>query len=276
MLYTGPRRLVYRVYLGKDVIYMKKYRKKIALILVLALTLAIAIPALAAPTKTVIDGVYEDPDIQVVIPTAGEAVINPYSLPVKVNADDGTTLLGSVTKVSQVATRPLVGVNLSEIDLSVGATVSGTVTGNFKFATSAPSKTSTAKTGLVYLEVKASPDDLSYGVSSDTATTICNGFDGTAVLDALNNWALPAKYSASDKDKVIVNTKAVTKTGMCTIKAGTDSDGDNVIDTPDAGGYFLARLNGNVAQKPKEEWVVADGFTANITWVFEPATTAAP
>lgn len=246
---------------------MKKYSKKIALILVLALALVTAIPALA--TSTVIDGEYDPIPLSVIVPGNVDAILNPFGLPVKIMADDGATNIGSLTNPGQIATKPLVGVNMSEVDLYVGATVTGTPRGNFKFATSAPSKTATTNTGLVYLQVKASSADLAYSTTVDT-TTVCGGFDGTAVLGELNGWALPAKYSASDADKLIISTRESTKSEMCQIKKGIASVSGGDVDTPDAKGYFVARVTGNIVQKPKTAWVTGDGFTANITWEFTP------
>lgn len=254
---------------------MKKYTKKIALILALALSLAIAIPALAS--ETTIDGSYELSDIQVIVPQVGTATLNPYKLPVKIYADDADpandvqgTLIGTMTTPGQIATRPLVGVNMSEIDLNVGATVSGTTTGKFKFATSAPKDSATTNTGLVYLEVKQAGRDLGYSTTAD-ATTVSGGFNGSDVLAELNGWAHKTAYDAKGTDVITVGKKEVSKSEMCKILKGIDNDGDDEIDTPDAKGYFVARLDGSIVKKPKKAWSEGDGFSVKVVWDFEPA-----
>lgn len=250
---------------------MKKYSKKIALILVLALVLATAIPALAATEfKTTIEGAYEDIDLQVLVPTTIQAVLNPYGLPVKIDADDGTPL-DSLTSPGQIATKPLVGANLTDVNLKVGATVTGTQKGQFKLVTSAPSKTAKTNTGLVYLEMK-SASNLGYVVDPDTnSATLSNYFDGASVMTEMNKWTLPTKYN-SKQHLILSNGKATTKSGMCTITAGTASVEGGEIDTVSENGYFMARLTGSIVQKPTNPWVANDGFTAAITWEFEPAT----
>lgn len=251
---------------------MRKHSKKIALILILALTLVAAIPALAA--NTVVLGQYEIPDIQVVIPTDGEAVINPLKLPVAIKADDGTTVIGKLTTdPGQVATRPLIGYNMSEVDLSIGATVSGEPRGDFRLATAKPAASDTTKSGLIYLEVQASTTDLGYVLGQDAntspATTVCGGLTGTTVLTALDAWSHTAYNDAANQ--LVVGTRPVEKSNMCEIAQATDTDGDGVLDTPAATGYFMARISGDVVPSPTSEWVERDGFKVNITWNIEPA-----
>lgn len=256
---------------------MKKYSKKIALILVLVLALTAAIPALAAGS-TVIEGTYEVSEVSVIVPDVGTATLNPYGLPVKIKADDKTTTVGTLEKPGQIATRPLVGVNMGETDLKVGASVIGKADGNFKFATSAPSATSTANSGLVYLQVKKA-GDLSYSVGGDAqpSTTVCGGFNAAKVIAELNAWNQPdptKKYDPKAADVLTVGTKAASKTFNTTIAKGRASDDTTIgapIDTPSADGYFVARLVGNIAKKPKKGWSQLDGFEVTIAWEFEPA-----
>lgn len=251
---------------------MKKYSKKIALILVLALTLAIAIPALAAGgQKTIINGLYEDPEIDVTLTTGTiSAVINPYGLPVELKADDGSTVLGKIKTNSQIVTAtPLVGYSLSEVDLKVGATVIGEPVGDFRLAIEKPAADSTMKTGLVYLEMKT-VNDLGYTTATDTTAQI-GALTGSKILTELNGWA-KKEYAETNADQLIVNTREASKSGMCTLKAAVDASGNKLTTPATTGGYLLARLSGDVVQKPTTEWVATDGLNVTISWTFEPAT----
>lgn len=253
---------------------MKKYSKKIALILVLALTLAIAIPVLAANSfETVIDGKYQDPTIDVVLTTGTiSAVINPYGLPMDLMADDNTTSLGKLKNAQVVTAKPLVGYSMSEVDLNVGATIIGAPTGTFKLASEKPESDSTANTGLVYLEAKT-VNDLGYVTGSDTTTQI-GQLTGSKVLTELNGWA-KKDYRESNKDQLLVGTREATQNTLCTLKAATvAADGTKTIAT--SNGYMLARLSGDIVKAPKVAWVAADGVKVTISWTFEPNTTTTP
>lgn len=264
---------------------MKKYRNKIALILVLALTLAVAIPVLAQ--NTVITGAYEDPEIAVLIPTAGEAVINPYKLPVKVTADepDEANPLAAMGSTTQIATRPLVGVNLGQIPLRIGAKISADTTGDFIFSETAPTNKIKTKTGMVYFQLKNPTEiDSSYSFSCDVevdaatnektlkvdGTTVCNGIAYAGVKTALEGWTatynkatdLLVGYATAEKAEMIVIKEADAATGDPQNTAGSDS-------------YFVARLAGDVVTLPTEEWLESDGFNATITWVIQPADSTA-
>lgn len=252
---------------------MKKYSKKVALILVLALILATAIPALAATKHTTeITGAYEAQEIAVLVPGSVNAVINPYRLPVKAYLDDGSVYAETeLEKPGQIATNPIVGANLGKLNLSVGATVIGKPKGNFKFSTSAPTSSTTTNTGLVFLQVKAAGGlNDAYTVDRDASNAISK-LDPAKVMAEINKWTPEETYSSKDTDKVLVGTKAASKTGFCTIEAGTAGE-DGEIAAPSAKGYFVARLGGSVVQRPATDWSEEDGFGVSITWIFEPDT----
>ncbi len=250
---------------------MKKYSKKIALILVLALTLVAAVPVLAAGgQQTVINGLYEDPTIDVVLTTGTiSAVINPYGLPVELKADDGTTVLGKIKDSQIVAATPLVGYSMSEVDLDVGATLVGEAVGDFRLASEKPEADSTMKTGLVYLEMKT-VNNLGYTTSPDTATCI-GSLTGSDILTALNGWA-KKDYAETNTDQLLVSSREATKNGMCTLKAAVDASGNKLTTPATTDGYLLARLSGDVVKSPREEWVPTDGVNVTISWIFEPTT----
>ncbi len=245
---------------------MRKYSKKIALILVLALTLAVAIPVLA--TDTVITGRYKEIKLEVVLPSSTTAIINPYGLPVEIKSDSGASL-GKVTGNQIVADKPLVGYSLCEVDLDVKATITGEAQGDFRLATAAPLATDTTKSGLVFFEMKA-VSDLGYTLTPDA--NAIGSLDGAKVYNELNTWG-KTQYAASNKNQVLVGTRAVTtEDPLCTLKAGT-KDANGVVTEPSANGYFVARLNGDVVDTPREEWVATDGVNVTITWIIAPTPT---
>ena len=240
---------------------MKKYSKKIALILALSLTLALAIPALAQ--DTVINGSYQATEIKVSVPTNATAIINPYALPVTINDDNGAPISKEVENSQIVVTQPILGYNWGKIPLSVGASVLGTPKGDFRLALEKPSSDTTTKTGLVFFEIKTGVD-LGYATTPDTVPL--GAFAGEKVVDALNAWTTPA-YKSSAKDQILVGTRAASKSEMVTLKGVDTTTGEPVQDS-----CFIARLNGTIVKAPKEAWVAADGLEVTITWTFEPST----
>ena len=251
---------------------MKKYSKKIALILVLALTLAIAVPVLAAQ-QTIVTGAYEDPVIDVTITATGEvgAVINPYALPWAVQTDNGTELASKLKNSQVVVAKPLAAYSMSEVDLKVGAKVLGEVVGDeFRLASEKPESDSTMKSGLVYLEMKT-VDDLGYSNTPDAS--LCIGdLEGSKIVAALNDWAREP-YMESKANQLLVGTREVSKTGMCTLKAAVDASGNKLTAPATTGGYMVARLSGDMVKAPTIPWKATDGVKVTITWIFEPATT---
>lgn len=263
---------------------MKKFRAKIALILVLSLTLAVAIPVLADQT-TKITGKYEAPAIEVVIPTTASAVINPFGLPVQVLAEDGRTPLGYVGEdgTSLVVTRPLAGYNASLFDLDVSASVVGTPKGGLTLDGTAGAVTT--KKSVINFEMKTN----TYELDSDTYTWYYNAadaktnkdkvigqLDGALILGALNEaW--------SGQQTVQVGTTA-TSVPAITVKKGEeveDALGRKTIEPADDG-IFFARLSGEVAEEPnavdskgneitteKVKWAALDGVDVNIAWTIK-------
>lgn len=251
---------------------MKKYSKKIALILVLALTLAIAVPVLAAQ-QTIVTGEYEDPVIDVTITATGDvgAVINPYALPWAVTTDDGTELAAKLKNSQIVVAKPLAAYSMSEVDLNVGAKVLGEVVGDeFRLSSEKPDSESTMKSGLVYLEMK-SVDDLGYTNTPDTSACI-GDLNGAKIVKALNDWTREP-YSESKATQLVVSTREASKTGMCTLKAAVDASGNKLATPATTGGYMVARLSGDMVKAPTVPWKETDGVKVTITWIFEPATT---
>ena len=244
---------------------MKKYSKKLALILVLSLTLAIGIPAVAADGTTEITGTYDPPVVAVLLPGNTDAIINPYGLPVDIYADNGNNVVGTMEKNQIVAATPLAGCNLSKVDLKIGASVIGSPSANFRLATEKPDAESTLKTGLVYLEVKA-VDDLGYTNTPDTSVNIGN-FDGAKIVNALNTWAKSTFTGEEGSDsQVLVKTTAVKKTGLATLKAA-DASG-----APVSQSYFVARLGSDIVKAPRKERAATDKLDVTVTWILEPAT----
>ena len=291
---------------------MKKYSKKIALIVALTLVLAMAVPAFAAQTN--ITGSYMAQGTQVinVVVSGGSTVkafLNPkgYEADVYANEHDtGADAIGQLKPSGDITTMPIVGVNLGASKVKVRAAVTSTLVGNFKFASSAPSPTTTS--GLVFLEAKAlgkGSENASYALDYDasgdkwTDSERYDAFDGNKVLEILNGWndnGAWLKNDLTDKDAKKAFTRAFgalkktnkkaanyTKENMVfddeivVLKKGIAESKQQLCTVPagatDDPSYFIARLSGRLGNggnpNKGKGWTANDGFGASIIWTFQ-------
>lgn len=207
-----------------------------------ALAVSLAVPAFAAGNSTNITGTYRAITLNVAVPTTGSAIINPYGLPFE---------LGAATVSGQQITTgaPLLVQNKSSVPLSVSASVVGTVKGNFEFSAAAVNPTTEIdnKANVVFQMFEAP------GVTAANATD----------MDVLN----PMFAALEDDDALnstVIGTTATNAADITVLKQA-NADGD-VVD----GGAAFFRLSGTVAKKPTTAWATTDGFTAKVSFTFEP------
>ena len=126
---------------------MKFLNKKRVASAALAGALALSMAAPAFASQSVITGNYKEIRLAVTVPTTGKAVINPYGMPVKALDTQSTPqeIAGKTLKTAgKIATQPLVMYNKTDVDLSVGATVSASGVSGLELSTSTVSPTSCA------------------------------------------------------------------------------------------------------------------------------------
>jgi hypothetical protein len=273
--------------------------KKIAsLVLALAMTTTLAVPAFAdgdtdAGEKkeetsstakeyaTQVDATYQDITIDVTVPTTGTAVINPYGLPYALK-DSKSAEIGKVSG-QQIVTQPLyISNNSTDVAFDVNATVTTTTSKDLTLATKTTSGTkSTSKEAFVYLEMEPSTFT-GTKVDADTIAKEC--------LDA--DEELWQTYSASASNFLILTTAeggASSKAAMATLAAKTtqnvkdekgavqyESDGK----TPKTevvyadGSVAVFRLAGDCVTAPSTAWSTSDTFSAKIVFTFTPNSEA--
>jgi hypothetical protein len=226
-------------------------------------TAALAAPAFAA-NETKVTTVYKDITISVTVPGTGDAQINPYGLPVEATKNKSGA---DPAKISghQITTQPLYITNDGDIDLSIGATVTTTITtgSNMEIVATAPTSKTTDKQAFVYLELTPS--------TKTGATTTLTDDEKDALIDEAAEWK-KSTYSSTSKTQLLLSTDdPVSKSGMATIKAVT-VDSSTKAKSYGAGSIVQFRLDGTVTEEPEEAWSTKDGFTANIAFTFKPAS----
>lgn len=122
---------------------------KKTLLLGVALVLLLTAPAFAASYNTRIDAQCNLPEISVVVPTEAEVFINPYRLPIFVEADEST---------AQIVSTPAYIENKSVVPINVTVTVTGAAKeGSDMTLSSTPTEgAGTRKKAFVYFEIQAS------------------------------------------------------------------------------------------------------------------------
>lgn len=222
-----------------------------------AMALSMAVPALAE--ETVITGTYEAVEIDVVVPSEGTALINPYGLPVEV--DKSGTAKATITG-EQIVTRPLYIKNKMAIDLDVSATLSGKATGKgMTLATEPLAADDTSKSAFVYLQM--TPSAKSGAEDSGSTHTLADG-----LVDEFAAWS---QAYDEDVDLVLGGDQDGAKK-MATLKAATHTSG--AFSAYTAGSIALVRLAGKVVKSPDQAWTESDGFEATVAYTFEPAVAA--
>ena len=213
------------------------------------LALALAVPAFAS-NSTNITGTYRAITLNVTVPTTGSAIINPYGLPFDVS---GVSVSGQ-----QITTgAPLLVQNKSSVPLSVSASIVSTVKGSFVFSSTAITDGETGNKGNVEFQMFKAPGVTEANVTDMEA--IAPKFAALKDADALCRTVL-TKTDATANPAV----PAVTQDNIVTLKPA-NANGE-LVD----GGAAYFRLSGTVAKKPTTAWTTTDGFTAKVTFTFEP------
>jgi hypothetical protein len=252
---------------------MFNFKKAMSLAMAGAMVATMAVPAFAEDTESTtnrqlkIDGAYQAVPIDVVVPSQGTVIINPYALPVEIVAK---TQSDAAVKVEgqQIVTKPLAIKNKSEVKLDVNVTATATVKGALTLAAAPIDKPEedTKNEAFVYLTFAAS------GLSGDN-TAVTDSAIATEYKDI--TWNDYAATGEGSEKVLALSTKSATKAGMATL-AKSDFDADSGEWTGYAeGSIAYVGLTGTCAQNPKTAWTAKDGLTATIAFTFTPNVAAA-
>ena len=124
----------------------------------------------------------EPPVIEVLVPSAGRIIINPYGLPVELDGQ---------TTNDQIVSAPLILENRSTVPVSVSASVTGTVPpgSGVSFAAAPPMPDSPVKEIFLYAEFHAVPEPAVQpawsGLYSDSTNQLLVSFQGAAKADVM-------------------------------------------------------------------------------------------
>lgn len=267
-----------------------KFKKVATLALAGAMALSMAVPAFAAESttnrSTAITGAYADVPIDVVVPTTGTVVVNPYGLPIELTKTDGTTKVNLTGQ--QITTRPMAIKNQSELDLTANVTATATAAGNLKFvAATNVGSTTAGNNAFVYLQ--SQPLDIATGTTNMTTLAADADTVTDAITDAFVTWAADGATYNAESDLIITDkTGGAKKDNMFTLAAAEKVDavtGANPVAAHvkyNTESIALIRLAGDLSPVVKTPWsagraasaddpaVPADGFTVTLAFTFMP------
>lgn len=215
--------------------------RKRLLCVVLTLAMFFSIQSAAAATgntrSTVITTTLTDktPTIKVTVPSTGDVILNPYELPVTIDAQSSRAQIVSTTGVIA---------NESDVPIQVDVTVTGKINegSNMSLVTTSTKKsTSTSKRAFIYFEIQ--PMD-----TADTRKVIWD-----------------AAYKSTQRNHIAVTTSGRSKVNTVVL-ASTTLDGE----IAEKGGYAAFRLTGDAVVNPRKAWTEDDGLTVEIAFTFVP------
>jgi hypothetical protein len=217
--------------------YMKKrLTALLSAFLVMCSLLTMNASAASSTTPTIkITGTCSVPDvvINVVVPSSTKSYLNPSKAAVQ---------LGAIISNAQIVTETGYIENLSEVPVSVSASVTGTIKSGstMKFATaSTRDSESTAKEAFVFFQMKAVD----------------------ASVEDLSNVEWDSSYIEGQHIMVTTSTKSLTD--FITLDK---YDPNAEEDTGNRFGAFL--LSGDCVILPTDPWTSKDGFSASIAFTF--------
>jgi hypothetical protein len=246
-------------------------KKKLAsLAMAGVMTLSLAAPAFAATSESTtnrslkVTAAYQAVTINVVVPTTGTVIIDPYKLPVTVGTNaDGEAVQA---KDTQIVTKPLAIKNQSDIDLKVNISTTTALTGNLKLVENAVADpgdgTVTANSAFIYVDVEAS----TLKGDKDTVSEAAIAADYAA-----KTWA---EYDADNAGK----SQLVLKSGTQTMKEAVVLKGSTLdsgaFSEYDEGSVAYIAFAGDCTIEPKTAWTTKDGLTCTMAFTFTPDTSA--
>jgi hypothetical protein len=243
---------------------MKKF---ISMMMALALTFALAIPAFAGEVSSgssrtfsasgsaslAASGQYQFnmgaavniPTINVYVPTANtntdKVVLNPYGLKYTLDGEELT---------DQIISTPIYLGSLSNVPLKVGMNVKATVAGNAALGTKSFAEDTKTTTNSVFL----------WG-------QVVDGGSGASVDLTATPSGFASAYDATEgkTGSMILVGADVTRTGLYTIPAA-----DDATDTTNTN-WACAKFFGDAVKAPTTPWANGDTVTLAITFTFTPS-----
>lgn len=234
-------------------------KKITSMFLALVMALALTIPAFASSGTVKVEGTIQLPTINVVLPTTASMVMNPYSMDVKLNPKDTTTVNDQIVSPVMKVT------NLSNIDMQVGIQIAGTKgKGDAKFAAADPS-TSTDKEAFIYAVFAIGDVDVNVTDPGNVMADAAN----VAILEEPAASALTGTLKDVTNFETVAGTVADANNTLCATVLDPVSNKQVAGDTGVLGFKFFGTTS------PVTTWTDKDILGATLSFTFTPVANAA-
>jgi hypothetical protein len=244
-------------------------KKKLAsLAMAGVMTLSLAAPAFAASSSESttnrslkVTAAYQAVTINVVVPTTGTVVINPYGLPVEIGKDESDKKIEISNQ--QIVAKPMAIKNQAGLDLDMNVTTTTALTGTLKLSADA-AKDSTANQAKVTLYI--APTTTLTGDKDTVTDAKIAAFYKTTYEDS-QGWAGVTDVKAID---LASGTNATDGQKAVVLKAAKTEDDTGAFSEYEAGSIALIAFDGVCATEPKTAWTTKDGLTCTLAFTFTP------
>jgi hypothetical protein len=253
---------------------MLNHKKLLSAALACAMATSLAVPTFAASSSESttnrslkVTAAYQAVTINVVVPTTGTVIINPYSLPVTIGTN---TSEKKVDLQQQIVTKPLAVKNQGGIDLDMNISTTVATTGNLKLVEAAvadPNDGSvTANSAYVVLDIE--PTEITGDKDTVTDALITEEYEKMYDDQNTNHWG----DTTNGYQQVLKGGTVATKKVITLKQADTDED-SGAFSAYAKGGIALIGFTGDCTIEPKTAWTTKDGLTCTIAFTFTPAAT---
>jgi hypothetical protein len=239
-------------------------KKLLSLALAGAMAASLATSAFAASSESTtnrslkVTGAYQAVTINVVVPTTGTVIINPYALPVEIGKDADGVAVKAENK--QIVTKPLAIKNQSDIDLNVNVSTTTALTGSLKLATTAIADTDTSNSAYIYMAIE--PTTITGSKDDVTEASYIDTYKG-------QTWTEPGD---DVKNSVLLKSGTQSLPGATTLTKASYED-DGTFKEYASGSIAFIGFTGTCVTEPKTAWTTKDGLTCTVAFTFTPATT---
>jgi hypothetical protein len=247
-------------------------KKKLAsLAMAGVMTLSLAAPAFAASSESTtnrslkVTGAYQAVTINVVVPSTGSLIINPYALPVEIGKDSNDQ---KVTVSEQLVTKPLAVKSQADINLKMKVATTVALTGSMKLATSATSGSESVPTAFITLDIEKTKLTGDKDTVNDAAiaSAYAEMYDDSKDV----HWGL----SGNGWTQVLASGTKSAEDTITLTKATMDTDTGAFASYAEGSIAFIG-FTGDCTTEPKTAWTTKDGATITLAFTFTPDTTAA-
>jgi hypothetical protein len=255
---------------------MLNCKKLLSMALACAMAASLAVPAFAATSTSStattenttnrslkVTGAYQAVTIDVVVPTTGTVIIDPYKLPVSIASGEAKASVQD----QQIVTQPMAIKNKSNTTLSMNISTTVLPAGNLKLADSTDAIAEggdLATANAAYIKMFVEPTEL----AGDNATDadIVQFYADTYADNSWSGDSLEMTYDSSSKSATTLDPMV-----NCATLTAAEFESD-AFKAYAEGSIAVIAFTGECVQEPTTAWATKDSVTITLAFTFTPAS----